>query len=124
MTNEEAEMALAQLEAARRYEEEGAERARAERTVTVTIPGDVLVDAEAVFIDPYFLGDVATSISCGEVDRIAALLRACNLPYAAERLIHAHSEEDDEGDEHYHYPDPDEDGECYPEPKLDWLEQA
>ena len=54
-----------------------------------------------VWIHDTVLEDIATELTCTEADALDNLLRACGEYVAAEALIAAHAEGDDEGDEHY-----------------------
>lgn len=63
------------------------------------------LEATGDFLDIWttdtLLEDIATSLSCMEVDALANLLIAYDMNEDAEALILAHSLGDDEGDEHF-----------------------
>lgn len=46
-------------------------------------------------------GDIATVLSCGEIEAMAGLLRVVGEEDAADRWIRVHAETDEEGDAHY-----------------------
>lgn len=49
----------------------------------------------------YTWDDVAPRFTCGEAEALADLFRSVGHDGMAERLLDAHCEEDDEGDQHY-----------------------
>ena len=54
-----------------------------------------------VWSDPYLYDDIGTALACREADALASVLRELGKPDAADALIEAHAEGDDEGDDHY-----------------------
>lgn len=45
--------------------------------------------------------DIAERLTCGEVNLLADLFRALDMPEAADGWLREHARQDDEGDEHY-----------------------
>ena len=66
----------------------------------MTIADEVATGFVAAF-DGYVADDVGTSLNCGEVEALAALLEALGHPDLAQAWIDAHADGDDEGDFHY-----------------------
>jgi hypothetical protein len=66
---------------------------------------DALVDATADFLTVWtadtLLEDIATALSCSEMDALYDLLVEYGKRDAALSLLEAHREGDDEGDEHF-----------------------
>lgn len=58
----------------------------------------------AVFSAGDLAADVATQLSCIEVEALAGMLRAIGEPASADMWIEARAEGDDEGDDHYRAP--------------------
>ncbi|NAS22477.1 hypothetical protein GT755_12370 [Herbidospora sp. NEAU-GS84] len=51
--------------------------------------------------DGYVAHDVGTTLNCGEVEALAAVLIVLGFPELADVWIEAHALGDDEGDSHY-----------------------
>ena len=49
-----------------------------------------------VWSDPYLYDDIGTALACREADALASVLRELGKPDAADALIEAHAEGDDE----------------------------
>ena len=58
----------------------------------------------AVFSAGDMAGDLGPTLSCGEVEALAEMLRAIGEPASADMWIEAHAAGDDEGDAHYRSP--------------------
>jgi hypothetical protein len=54
-----------------------------------------------VWSDSYLLSDIGEKLTCCEVEALAGVLRVLADDGAADFLLAAHAEGDDEGDEHY-----------------------
>lgn len=61
---------------------------------------DAVAEFAPVFSRPDTAADLATRLSCREVDALAEMLRACGQVDAAEMWIEEHVTDDDEGDAH------------------------
>lgn len=62
---------------------------------------DAVAEFALVFSRPDTAVDLATRLSCREVDALAEMLRACGQVEAAEMWIEEHATDDDEGDAHH-----------------------
>lgn len=57
--------------------------------------------ALSTFAEVFGAWDLATKLSCSEVDALAGMLSAAGAPEAAARWIDYHAEGDYSGDDHY-----------------------
>ncbi|WP_218107233.1 hypothetical protein [Streptomyces agglomeratus] len=69
------------------------------------LPDGLAVDFAAAWTDDILVRDLASRLTCIEVDLLAALLRACGrAPEYGDCWITAHAERDQPGDKHYRGP--------------------